>query len=56
MPAKEDKGDAVLAVNFVLGSVSTVLHCQQDGVLWFIEVSRLMCSKVFKQRLAPNSQ
>ena len=33
MPAKEDKGDAVLAVYFIKGAISTV---SQDGVLQFL--------------------
>ena len=44
MPAKEDKGDSVLDVHFIVGGVSTVVHWQQDGDLWFIEVSECTCS------------
>ena len=51
MPAKEDKGDAVLAINFIAGSISAVLNYSQDGALWFVGMSGHTCSEKFKRRL-----
>ena len=48
MLAKDNK---VKGEIFVLGSFSTMSHCQQDETLWFIEVSRFTHSKAFKTRM-----
>ena len=39
MPAKEDKGDAVLAIQFIAGGFCRPIDLQQDKTLWFIKVS-----------------
>ena len=47
MSAKEDKGDAVLAVQFIARGISRHVDQQQHGILQFIEVSGQTHSKTF---------
>ena len=42
MPAKEDKGDTVLVIQFIAGGVWSPVDLQQDETLQFIEVSGRM--------------